>query len=232
MRSAVELMELHVATLYRHDAAGRMVAVNDVDRRAAPRLHLGRTIEGNIWRFRHDLPAGLVRDLEEILPGEPVPADLRRPAETFRRLHDALAAHAPVGRVWEGPAWYFPDSIRAPESVAAVAVTHGVDVGSWFPWLPDELDACQPCRAVFEGGAAVAVCFSSRNSPVAAEAGVETLEAYRWRGYATAAVAAWAQDVREQGRTPLYSTSWDNHASQALAGRLGLVMYGVDLHFT
>jgi hypothetical protein len=34
------------------------------------------------------------------------------------------------------------------------------------------------------------------------------------------------------GRTPLYSTSWENEASLALAKKLGLPQYGVDLHIT
>ncbi|MGH2617528.1 MAG: GNAT family N-acetyltransferase, partial [Thermomicrobiales bacterium] len=39
----------------------------------------------------------------------------------------------------------------------------------------------------------------------------------------------WAQAVRQEGRIPLYSTSWENLASQAVARKLGLVLYGVDL---
>ncbi len=60
-------------------------------------------------------------------------------------------------------------------------------------------------------------------------AGIETLEAYRGRGYATAVVAGWAYAIRATDRIPLYSTSWDNLASQAVAHRLGLVQYGTDL---
>jgi hypothetical protein len=31
---------------------------------------------------------------------------------------------------------------------------------------------------------------------------------------------------------PLYSTSWQNQASLALARKLGLIQYGADLHIT
>jgi hypothetical protein len=38
--------------------------------------------------------------------------------------------------------------------------------------------------------------------------------------------------VRRLARLPLYSTSWENAASRALADRMGLECYGTDLHFT
>jgi RimJ/RimL family protein N-acetyltransferase len=48
------------------------------------------------------------------------------------------------------------------------------------------------------------------------------------RGYATAAVAGWAVAIRERELLPLYSTSWDNIASQRVARKLGMVLYGED----
>ena len=56
-----------------------------------------------------------------------------------------------------------------------------------------------------------------------------TLEGYRGRGDAAAVVSGWAAAVREGGKTPLYSTSWDNEASKGVARKLGLVLYGTDL---
>ena len=78
----------------------------------------------------------------------------------------------------------------------------------------------------------MSVCRSVRLSSRAHEAGVDTLVSYRRRGYATSVVAAWALAVRALNLTPLYSTSWDNVASQRVARRLGLVQYGVDYHVT
>jgi predicted GNAT family acetyltransferase len=71
-----------------------------------------------------------------------------------------------------------------------------------------------------------------RVTPTAHEAGVETPKQFRGRGYGGQVVAAWASAVRSLGCIPLYSTSWQNVASQAVAHKLGLVQYGTDLHIT
>jgi predicted GNAT family acetyltransferase len=72
----------------------------------------------------------------------------------------------------------------------------------------------------------VSVCFSARNGPLAAEAGVETLADFRGQGHAAAVTAAWAAQIQAEGRIPIYSTWWGNDASQAVARRLGLRMFG------
>jgi GNAT superfamily N-acetyltransferase len=226
------LMEWQAATLFRHDAAGRLLATNEPGDPPAPRLFVGRTVEGNLWRFRHDLPPTLVRTLDGLLAVEPTSTNLRQPLACFDHLQDALAVHAPIRGIYDGPAWWCPEGIAPPRPIPTMRLTDGTTTTRTFPWVADELAGIEPCFAVVEGGEAVALCFSSRLSPVAAEAGVETLAPYRGRGYATAVVAAWAAEVRTMGRLPLYSTSWENQASQSVARRLGLVSYGADLSIT
>lgn len=225
------LMEWQAAALFRHDAAGRLLSVNELGDPPAPRLFVGRTAEGNLWRFRYDLPPELMHVLDGLLAAEPIAADLRQPLGCAERLREALAAHAPIAATYAGPAWWCPKGIASPRAIPTTRLADAATARRTFPWLAEELADRQPCVAVLEVGEVVGICFSARLSPVAAEAGVATLEAYRRRGYAAATVAAWARAVRAIGRMPLYSTSWDNDASQGVAKSLGLVLYGADLSF-
>jgi hypothetical protein len=225
----MELIELQARTLFRLDAGGRITGINESDAGPAPRLFLGRTRSGNIWRFRDDLPGSLVRDLERALREEPVDADLSRAPGVLAALTELLHAHAPVGEVVMGPAWQFPDEIAPPEGVTAITAANAHLLRPRYVYVPGHLEELEPCRAVIVDGSAVSVCYSSRTSAGASEAGLDTVAAFRGRGYAPRVVAAWALAVREAGRVPLYSTSWDNLASRAVAGKLGLVLYGADL---
>ena len=44
------------------------------------------------------------------------------------------------------------------------------------------------------------------------------------------AVLGWAAHVQARGALPIYSTSWSNTASQAVARSLGLVQFAADFH--
>jgi hypothetical protein len=228
MLSDLALMDLHVFALFRHDAAGRIVTTNEPDGDRAPRLFLGRTAAGNLWRFRDDLPPTLVRELDAILAREPVAADPCRPPSGLAALRDALATHAPVADTWQGPAWCFPDPIAPPSNVVTVQPSTRHILQAHYPYTADHLEELQPCLAVVQNDTAVSICTTVRLTDAAAEAGVETVEAFRGRGYATAVATAWALAIRQSGRIPLYSTSWDNLASRGVARRLGLILYGID----
>jgi hypothetical protein len=230
--NADELMRLRAAALYTYDPRGRMLLSNEPredGRRPAERLWLGWTADGYVLRLRADVPGMVAVGLDEIVARASVP-DLptARPA-VLNALREALA---PVTGEGGGPAYRFPAALVPPSDVVRLTADNRDLARDTFPWLPDEVGDWQPCYAVVRDGAAVSICFSSRVTPEAHEAGLETLPAFRGRGFAAAATLAWGAAVQALGRTPFYSTGWDNLASQAVARRIGLVMFGADATFS
>lgn len=226
-------MALQARTLFVHDAAGRIVAVNELVPTPAPRLFLGRTRHGNLWRFRADLPDAATRRLGALLAEEPSTGD---PDLDPVGLPSVLAQlGAEPDSVWRGPAWRFLDPLPpcpsrpGSEPARLLGAEEGALGAAHFPWLTVELADLLPCAAAIRDGQVVSLCFVARGSTEAAEAGVETAEPFRGRGLAPEVVVAWAAEVRRGGREPLYSTSRDNAASRRVAEKLGLIPYGSDL---
>jgi hypothetical protein len=247
----LRLMGLRADTGFTYDARGRMLLTNEPreeERRPAPRLLYGRTAAGDVVRVGAAVPDPLAARLGAILAREPArapagsgqgepgePGGLRTPPGVLAAVREALAGHAPVTAEWGGPAYRFPESIGSsttPGGAGRLAVrlteANRALVRETYPWLYEEWADWGPCFAVVRDGAAVSVCFSSRLGPEAAEAGVETLPAHRGRGYGAAVTAAWGAAVRAAGRVPLYSTGWGNLASQGVARRAGLILFGAD----
>jgi hypothetical protein len=224
----LELMQMHVAALYTHDARSRIEAINQWSGGTAPRFFLGRTHLGVVRRYRTDVPDDLVAAMERSREDDP---DSHRPTQE-REYVRMLAAHAPIERVWVGPAFCLPANVIPREQTVLIDATNADLLrGGFEAWLPDVPHA-QPFVAVIESGRAVSICASVRITAAAHEAGVETLPAHRGKGHAGHAVAGWANAVRAQGAIALYSTSWDNAASQRVAGKLDASMFGVDFHVT
>ncbi|MXV75821.1 GNAT family N-acetyltransferase, partial [Candidatus Poribacteria bacterium] len=198
----------------------------------APRFFFGYTNEGSICRFRQDLPDNIVTQLREVATTESMLMNFQKIPRNHRQFKNILQNHAPIERVWVGPAYRFPEQIVSPTNVVRLSRASAGLLKGDFTEMVSELNSSQPYLAVIEDSQVVSVCRSVRSSSRAHEAGVDTLVGYRRRGYATSVVAAWAIAVRVLNRIPLYSTSWDNVASQRVARRLGLVQYGVDYHVT
>ena len=230
--SELELLGIQVEALFTHDRDGRIHHVNEPDGDAAPRFFFGRTRVGNLWRLRHDVAPETARRLEDLAVGERVDDDLRADPLELHAILAALREDAEVRSVESGPAYRFPSAHAAPVGVTRLTRR---DLHLLRRFVSDlgavarHFAARDPHIAVVEDGAAVSICYSARLTERAAEAGVETLDGYRGRGYAARVVAAWAHAVRATGRIPLYSTSWDNVASQAVARKLGLIQYAADL---
>jgi RimJ/RimL family protein N-acetyltransferase len=226
-----ELMCMHSQALFTHDAQGRLLSLNEPGGGdPAPRLFLGRTRQGNLWRFRADLPAFLVQELEVLCEEEPVREELHRPPRHFESYLQLLETHAPVKELWIGPAYHFTEYPEPSRTLLALTETKAEMLQRGFEKLAAELPAWQPFVGIIEEGRAVSVCRSVRITPAAHEAGVETLPEFRGRGYAKDVVAGWARIVQSLGAIPLYSTSWENIASQAVARALHLRQYGADFH--
>jgi hypothetical protein len=138
---------------------------------------------------------------------------------------------APVKAEYRGPAYVLPDPLPDDPRAREVSADESSVWSEAFPWLADEFEAVAPVVIAFEAGQPAAICHSPRGcTAAAAEAGVETLEPFRDRGLATAAVACWARIIQRSGRLALYSTSWQNAASRAIARRLSARLYGENWH--
>jgi len=241
--SSIELMRQHIDTLFVRDGAGRLERLNQWDGGTAPRFFLGRTREGHAWATRGDVPATVVAELAALVAAEPIEDDPAATPLHTEAYREVLERVGPVLTQWTGPAFRLP---TAPQleggrlkgdrleggTVEITPANGGLLDELLADWLPD-VGRRAPFVAALDGaGRAVAVCASARTSAAASEAGVETHPAHRRRGHGLRAVAHWGSLVSRSGATAMYSTSWDNGASIALATKLGCARYGVDFHLT
>ena len=227
-----DLMLNRVDALYRCDQQGRMVSINQWDGGVPPRLHLMRTADGVISRFRADVPDDLASRFEELCRREPVGELSRKLPAHYDEYVELLSSHAPIEGFGAGPAYMFTRDVPTTASPIAIDDTNAYLLrGGFEAWLPD-VPHRHPFMVVVEGEHAVSLCASVRISDAVHCAGVETRAEYSRRAHAVNVVAGWAHAVRLLGATPFYSTSWDNLASQGVAARLGLSLVGVDFSIT
>lgn len=112
-----------------------------------------------------------------------------------------------ISSIWMGPAYVFADHHVGASQAVKVTNDNREYLEPGFKKVLTELQHREPCYMVIEDNKAVSVCFSARNTDRAAEAGIETLEEYRGKGYAIAVASAWLAAVHVLGKVALYSTS-------------------------
>lgn len=226
--TAHQMMEFHVEALFTHDLHMRLLSVNEPwpGEAPAPRFFLGRTIDGTVLsRFRYDVPEKFIEQLEGWCTDEPPVKDFQTRPKHFEAYMNLLQGE----HFTMGPCFLVPGGAAPKMQVISITRENGTEyLRSGFEWLKSEIDYAQPCIALVHEGRAVSVCRSVRITSEAHEAGLETLDVYRGRGYAAAVVAGWAMAVRKTGKIPLYSTSWENLASQSVARKSALSLYGVN----
>jgi RimJ/RimL family protein N-acetyltransferase len=223
----LDLMKLRAEIDFTYDARGRMLLTGEPcvnARRPSPRFTIGRARGGHTARFGAALPDVSAQALQRFVDRlEPVEA-LHFPEATLDVLREMLGGPESAG----GPAYRFPDVIATSGEAIRLTDENRELAKETFPWLYEEVADWQPCFVVVQDGAVVSACYSSRIGPLAAEAGLDTLAEFRGRGYAAAVTAAWGSEIRAMRRIPIYSTGWSNLASQGVARRVGLKLFGTD----
>ncbi|WP_433752100.1 GNAT family N-acetyltransferase [Paenibacillus amylolyticus] len=221
--SPMEMLKIQASTLYTMNEQQRLVSINEPGGGQAPAIFIGMASAGSLIYYHEQLSSELVDELGKDCE---LPLDipkLIRKVETFE----------PVNRVWMGPAYAFPEiSDEWNQKVQLIGQEQRYLLAEHFPELTDHLHDKWPVATYVIVDSAVAVCCSARLSDHGAEASLYTAPGYRGRGYAAETVKCWQHYVKERGHLPIYSTSWDNLASQQVARKLGLIQFGVDFSIT
>jgi hypothetical protein len=232
-RFPLQLIRIQAKTLFVLNSNDRMLTLrepdhDDSERRPAPRFFMGRTLEGNLWRFRHDLPDTFINGLTDFCQREPVANSLADPPQYRADIRTILESHFPITKEYRGPAYLVPDRIQPPKNIVSVNQDNAFLLEANFPWAlkSNSIQRNYPISAAVEQGSAVSICFCSRLSSWAAEAGVETVPAHRNQGYGSAVISGWASEIQRRGLIALYSTSWENNASQRISAKIGMSLYG------
>jgi RimJ/RimL family protein N-acetyltransferase len=231
--SFAELIDIQRSALFIQDANHKLRYIrepgfDESELPPAPRFFMSRTMGKNIWSFRHDLPPEITQALQQLCLKEPTATDFTAPFLHVDDIRGLLNGHKPISHEERGPAYWIPEQSDLSENSTLITEANSTLLEPHFPWKITS-------RANFKTSAlvasivndeAVSICYCARITEFAAEAGLETAEMFRGRGYAGQAVARWAEAVRKSELIPLYSTSWENAASQRVADKLQLINYG------
>ena len=217
--SALSTPDLYIHTSFVSDEHGRITRTREPLSSSGPQFTLVRSKNSCAWAVRMDIPQDIAEELDGLANLESPVSDFRTAPEQAKRYQALLD-----GPVHSGLAFEFPSRIARPTGIAHIQDVRRLE-RHFSGWEEIEIPGRIPIIGIVEDGNAVSVCFCARRSDIAAEAGVETVVEHRGRGLGTKVVAAWASAILDGGRTPLYSTSWSNEASLAVAGKLELVPY-------
>jgi len=221
--------ELYLNTSFILDDRGRIVSTREPAPSCGPLFTLVRGRTGCAWAVREDLSNQVADEFDRLAAmecGFVNLTDAPRNAVKYFSLAVGLVARTPAGAVVDrGVAFTFPRESKRAEDIVVIEDERLLDF-HFRGWVPGEIAAGRsPVVAIVKGGHPVSVCFCARRSDAAAEAGLETAEEFRGRGFGPRVTAAWAMAIRATGRIPLYSTELNNHASLSVARKLGLEAY-------
>jgi GNAT superfamily N-acetyltransferase len=231
-QTELDWLTLQIHSLYQHDSVGRIVnyAGPPGDQGKAPFVFFGRTVLGNLWRVRAGLPDALTRDLFRFAAAEAVVPDLERKPERWAAMRSRIEEFETINIEFAGPAFRFPNVIEGGDEATLMRPGDEERIAASMPGFDGPIEDRDPMFAMIREERPVALAFCATVPGVACEVGVETSPGWRGHGFAGELVAAWAREMRSRGVEPLYSTSWENAASRAVARKLDLILYASDLH--
>lgn len=222
-----EALWTHVDVLFTRDAAGRLTATRDATPRPAPRVFVARSKAACVVTVRADVPAELAAEIQRLIAAEPPDPDPSQPS-TLACAPALRALFESPDEARAGPLYRLPSDLPPQPGARILDPGEAAQrLTGRFRWLAAAPEYLAPLAIAEVDGVVAAACHSPRGrTATAAEAGVLTLEAYRGRGLATAVVVAWAGALQRLGLEALYSTTWSNRASRAIAARLSAQAYG------
>lgn len=117
MPNALELMQMQAKALFTHDEKNFIREINDMYHAPAPRFFLGRTMEGNVMRFRYDLPEGIIKRLTDLVAAQPLHDSLQTDTVLLEKIKEILQEHQEIQKIYEGPAYKLPRPTALPGGV-------------------------------------------------------------------------------------------------------------------
>jgi hypothetical protein len=227
---ADEIVQTRLCVLYRLGPGDVLLESNEPGGHGdvAPIAHVTVGQRHVVFGLRAGLPESVTTPLLAALADVHPVYDLTdRTIE--RRIRTSVASIPLISGVSSGPCYSFPIDIGVPNAAVRVDDTNSNVLSAINPEVIGILSSVAPCYAILVDGSAVSLCKTSRVHGLYREAGVDTAEGYRRRGYGTAVVAGWARKLIAVGLRPLYSTDWDNYGSQGIASALHLELAAVDI---
>lgn len=225
MKSNSCYMWLHAKALFTRNENEELMAVREpwnCTSHPAPRFYLARPLyEKAFAYFRTDVSKNLREQLQKLVDGEPA---LVRPNEAPAYIEEYK--YLLRGKdISEEACFWIPQQPYSDASILT-ADNIGTQADYYFPYLTEELQNNSFCAVYLKNTQVVSICRSVRIIQGAEEAGIETNELYRRRGYAFQVLAKWSETVRQNGSIPLYSACISNTASLNLAKKAGSIFFG------
>jgi GNAT superfamily N-acetyltransferase len=88
-------------------------------------------------------------------------------------------------------------------------------------WLELALTRGAPAAAALADGRPVSFCCAGDQTEGLWDISIDTLERYRWRGYAAQCVSYMVDEMRRRGKEPIWAAEETNLPSMRLAAKLG-----------